>query len=220
MRWQPEGEAVVPPFKFIPVMEETGLIVPAGYWILEEAARQIGRWQEAGLPVVPVAVNLSPLQFQAPDLLQSIEAIISRTGVDPMMLTFEITESTFMDNPDYTREVLVGLQGLGAKISIDDFGTGYSSLAHLKRFPVDHLKIDMSFVRDIVEDVDDATIVSAIISMAHNLGIKTIAEGVETEEHLKILRILRCDIAQGYLYTPPVPPEKEDALFGRVGSRE
>lgn len=214
IRWQTEDRGIVAPYKFIPVLEETGLIVQAGEWMIREVCRQIRTWQADGKPVVPVAINLSPLQFRTESLMEAVRGIIADTGIDPHLLTFEVTESTFMENPEYTRSVLTSLRELGAKVSIDDFGTGYSSLAYLKRFPVDHLKIDQSFIRDIVEDVDDASLVSAIISMAHNLGIQTIAEGVETQDHLRILRILRCDIAQGYLYTPPVPPADEDKLFG------
>ncbi len=214
IRWQTEDRGLVPPHEFISVLEETGMVVPAGLWMIDTVCRQVVEWQRQGRPVAPVAVNLSPVQFRTAHLLDDIRRIITDTDVDPRLLTFEVTESTFIEDPEYTRSILTALRALGARISIDDFGTGYSSLAYLKRFPVDHLKIDQSFVRDIIEDVDDATLVSTIITMAHNLGIRTIAEGVETAEHLRILRILRCDIAQGYFFTPPVPPDREDKLFG------
>ena len=210
IRWRMEGR-LVPPLEFIPVLEETGLIGEAGTWMLAEVCRQIRAWREAGLDVVPVAINLSPLQFRSTGLLDSIRSLVESTGVEPTLLTFEVTESAFMENPGFTRSVLASLREMGARVSIDDFGTGYSSLAHLKRFAVDHLKIDRAFVRDLPHSAVDIAIVTAIISMAHTLGLKTIAEGVETLEQIEVLRQLECDMVQGFYYTPPVSADRIDA---------
>ena len=215
IRWRTAGR-LVPPLEFIPVLEETGLIGEAGAWMLGEVCRQIRAWQTAGLDVVPVAVNLSPLQFRSRGLLENIRAIIEGAGIDPRLLTFEVTESTFMENPSFTRTVLAALRDMGARVSIDDFGTGYSSLAHLKHYAVDHLKIDRAFVRDLTRSAVDVAIVSAIVSMARALGLKTIAEGVETAEQVEILRQLECDMAQGFYFARPLPADEMDVPFPRT----
>ena len=208
LRWQSEDDGLVSPGKFIPVLEETRNIIPIGRWIIETVCKQLQDWSIANLEVVPVSINLSPIQFAQEDLLSVIEGIVSDYGANKSKIVFEITESTFMRDVDLTRETLQRLRDLGFSISIDDFGTGYSSLAYLLRFPLDNLKIDMSFIRDIDKDPADASLVRAIITLAHTLNLKTIAEGVETDEQLGILKNLRCDMAQGYVCAKPQPAEE------------
>ena len=213
LRWKSPEHGMVMPDRFIPVLEETGLILQAGDQVIGQVCRQLAAWRTAGRQVVPVAVNLSAAQFRDERLPGVIERMTGETGIEPGLLVFEITESTFMRDLGLTRRVLETLKGMGATIAIDDFGTGYSSLSYLKKFPVDYLKIDRAFVREIETDPDDAALVAAMISMAHSLNIKTIAEGVETIAQLRLLRILRCDVAQGYYFARPLPPEEEDKLF-------
>ncbi|MBI4641552.1 MAG: EAL domain-containing protein [Candidatus Tectomicrobia bacterium] len=207
VRWQHPQRGLVSPGEFIPVAEETGLIVPIGEWVLRTACAQNKAWQEAGLPRLSVAVNLSARQFQDQNLPDLIQQVLAETGMAAHDLKLEITESIAMQNIDLSITVLNELSAMGMQVSIDDFGTGYSSLAYLKRFPVSTLKIDRSFVRDIPGDVDDAAITSAIIAMAHSLKLKVIAEGVETEEQLAFLRSHQSDEMQGYLFSRPVPAE-------------
>jgi diguanylate cyclase (GGDEF)-like protein/PAS domain S-box-containing protein len=212
IRWQKRDFGLVCPRKFIPVLEKTKMIIEVGEWILKTACRQVMEWHDKG-QVIPVSINVSPVQFMRKDLPETLERIIKETGVDPKLLTMEITESTFMHNVEFTSSVLKKLKDIGVSISIDDFGTGYSSLSYLKRFPIDNLKIDISFIREIANDPDSASIVTAIISMAHSLNLKTIAEGVETEEQWKILRLLRCHMGQGYLFSPPLPAKEAEKLL-------
>ena len=213
LRWKNEELGMVSPGKFIPVLEEMGLILEVGKWILETACRQFKEWQGKGYLVVPVSVNVSPVQFRQKDLSEMIGKITKEFSLDPKLLTLEITESTFMHDIEFTSSVLKKLRDIGISISIDDFGTGYSSLSYLKRFPVDNLKIDISFIREIATDPDTASIVTAIIAMAHTLNLKTIAEGVETEEQWKILRLLRCDMGQGYYISKPLPAEEVEKFL-------
>jgi EAL domain-containing protein (putative c-di-GMP-specific phosphodiesterase class I) len=213
IRWQSSDKGLVPPGKFIPILEETKMIIEVGEWILRTAVRQIREWQNKGYPVVPVSVNLSLIQFRQKDLAEMVKKVIEEYGLNTSLLTLEITESAFMQDIDFTRSVLKTLKDIGTSISIDDFGTGYSSLSYLKRFPVDNLKIDISFIREIATDPDTASIVTAIIGMAHTLNIKTIAEGVETEEQWKILRLLRCDVIQGFYLSKPLPAEEIEKIF-------
>jgi diguanylate cyclase (GGDEF)-like protein len=212
IRWKSPELGLVSPGKFIHVLEDTRMIIEVGEWVLRTAVRQVQEWQDKGYPVVPVSVNLSPIQFRQKDIAMMIEKIIRETGFNPSLLTLEITESAFMQDMEFTHSVLQNLRNIGVSISIDDFGTGYSSLAHLRKFPIDNLKIDMSFIREIATDTDTASIVTAIINMAHTLNLKTIAEGIETEEQWKMLRLLRCDMGQGFYLSKPLPAE-EMAIF-------
>lgn len=197
IRWNNEEFGAVSPSKFIPMLEETGMIIDVGTWALKTACRQIKLWNSGSFRV-PIAVNISPSQFRHEYLIEAVESAIREAGIDAGHLTLEITESTFMKNQDYAITVLQRLKEIGVSISIDDFGTGYSSLSYLKRFPVDFVKIDQSFVKDVATDPDTTSLVSSIISMSHSLNLRTIAEGIETEEQWKILRLLKCDLGQGY----------------------
>jgi diguanylate cyclase (GGDEF)-like protein/PAS domain S-box-containing protein len=204
IRWQHADFGMVLPADFIALAEETGLIVPIGAWVLRTACAQNQAWQAAGLGKLRVAVNLSGIQFAQPDIVQTVAATLAESGLDPACLEIEITESVVMHDVERTVTTLHQLKALGVKLSVDDFGTGYSSLAYLKRFPIDVLKIDQSFVRDIAADLDDATIVVSIIALAHKLRLHVIAEGVETLEQLTFLRDHGCDEIQGYYFSKPV----------------
>ncbi|MGZ5199496.1 MAG: EAL domain-containing protein [Telluria sp.] len=207
LRWNRPGHGLVYPAEFVPVMEETGLVVRVGEWIIEEACRQIAAWSEQGVRDVRVAVNVSSRQFVEGDLVQTVREALERHGVEPALLELELTESALMVNAEHTIEVLSSLKQMGIKIAIDDFGTGYSSLAYLKRFPIDKLKIDIAFVRDIVTNPDDAAIAQAIISMAHSLHMLVIAEGVETRAQMAYLRRHRCDEIQGFHFSRSLAPD-------------
>jgi len=207
LRWKHPQRGLVSPMEFIPVLEETGLIVPVGDWVLRRACQDLKAWQAGGHAVVPVAVNLSARQFRDQGLDRHIIALVGAAGVDPGLIELEITESQLMQDPDHAIRVMRALCDAGMRIAIDDFGTGYSSLAYLRRFPVGALKIDRSFVKDMSSEKGDATIVRTIIEMAHSLGFTVIAEGVETEEQANFLRLLRCEHAQGYLFAKPMPAE-------------
>ncbi len=203
LRWRSGGE-FIPPGQFIPVAEESGLIVPLGEWVLREACAQLRCWRDEGV-TLQVAVNLSGRQFRDPGLDDAIGRAIEQAGIEPRFLEVEITESFAMEDPDRTLQVLNRLKHMGVEVSIDDFGVAYSSLSQLKRFPIDRLKLDQSFVRDIPGDRDDAAIASAIIAMGRQLGLRVIAEGVETLEQLQFLRAEVCDEVQGYLFSQPLP---------------
>jgi EAL domain-containing protein (putative c-di-GMP-specific phosphodiesterase class I) len=207
IRWQQPQVGLVPPAEFIPLAEDTGLIVPIGEWVLRNACLQARRWQDAGFAPMQMAVNISARQFLEQDLSETIIRILDETQLAPQYLELEVTESSIVQNPEFAASVLVKLKGMGVKISIDDFGTGYSSLSSLKRLPIDALKIDQSFVRDATIDPDDASLVMAIITLAHNLRLKVIAEGVETEEQLRFLHLLRCNEIQGDLFSKPLPAD-------------
>ena len=213
LRWNNSELGAVSPARFIPVLEESGLILNVGEMVIAKVCRQIRWWRERGLREVPVAINISALQFRQWDFTEKLTAIVNDTGASPSMLTLEITESTFMRDPEFTRKTLARLRESGFTISIDDFGTGYSSLGYLKRYPLDNLKIDISFIRDIVSDADSRAIVSAIILMAHSLNLRTVAEGIETREQLEILRDLNCDLIQGYYHSRPVPADELEKKF-------
>lgn len=207
LRWHHPVRGLIPPSHFIPIAEDSGIIVPIGQWVLEEACRQNKEWQDAGLPKIPVSVNLSMRQFWQPNFPESVGAVLQQAGLEPRYLELEITESMTMD-ADKLTNCLLRLTDLGIAISIDDFGTGYSSFSYLKHFPIDRLKIDRSFVSDIEDDPDDAEIVAAIIAMAHNLHMQVIAEGVETAHQVNFLKMHLCDEMQGYYGSPPVPSHR------------
>jgi len=204
IRWQHPRRGIVPPDQFIPMLEETGLIVQVGRWVLEEACRQIVEWQAAGLDIPSVSVNLSARQLQSETLLADVATVLQISGLKPSCLDLEITESMLMHNAETAIRTLKALKQMGVTISLDDFGTGYSSLAYLKRFPLDAVKVDRSFVQDIAADSDDASITRAVITMAHHLKLKVVAEGVETPEQLSLLISHQCDIIQGYFFSRPL----------------
>ena len=190
------------------MLEDSGLIVPVGEWVLRTACAQGKAWEDAGFAPVRISVNLSGRQFNQDDLAGSLARILDETGLDPNYLELELTESLLMEDIAVSSAMLDELRVLmGLRLSVDDFGTGYSSLSYLKRFPLDTLKIDRSFVRDIATDRDDAAIVASIISLAHNLQLEVIAEGVETEEQLAYLREKGCDIVQGFYFSEPLPAQ-------------
>jgi diguanylate cyclase (GGDEF)-like protein/PAS domain S-box-containing protein len=213
LRWKHPERGLVSPAEFIPVLEESGLIVPVGEWVLRRACADLKTWQAAGLAVGPVAVNLSARQFRMQDLDARIKTLVGEAGVAPSLVELEITESQLMHDPDHAIRVMRSLDAAGMRIAIDDFGTGYSSLAYLTRFPVGALKIDRSFVAAANQEPSAATIVRTIIEMAHSLGFTVVAEGVETEEQATFLRLLRCERAQGYLFARPMPAEALEALL-------
>lgn len=219
IRWQSAELGLVPPGRFIPLAEETGLIVPIGDWVLQSACRQNKAWQQAGLPPLQVSVNLSPRQFRQKNLLDRIVGVLEETGLEARYLELEITEGTVMHRFEEVMVTLARLDEIGVGLSIDDFGTGYSSLSYLKRFPVHKLKIDQTFIRDITTDADDAAIVGAIVAMARSLGLTSIAEGVETSAQLAFLKKLKCDEYQGYFFGRPVPAAEFAQLLGANAAR-
>jgi EAL domain-containing protein (putative c-di-GMP-specific phosphodiesterase class I) len=206
IRWR-RGDELVYPARFIGLAEETGLIIPIGEWVLRTACEQMRRWAADGHGNLRVAVNLSPRQFRQADMVATIRDILDETGADASQLELEITESVAMHDPESSRVLLQKLSELGIAIAIDDFGTGYSSLAYLKRFPIDHLKIDQSFVHGIPGDADNNNIVRSIIALGKSLGLTTIAEGVETEAQRAFLHAEGCDEMQGYLHSRPAPAD-------------
>jgi diguanylate cyclase (GGDEF)-like protein len=205
LRWHHPVLGDVPPNQFIPIAEDSGLIVPIGAWVLRTACAQARAWLDEGLPPVRVAVNISVRQFLQQDMVSWVTQTLQETGLPPDCLELELTESLLVQDVDKTRESIRALKDLGVHLSIDDFGTGYSSLNYLKNFPVDVLKIDQSFVRNMLSRKEDEAIVQAIISLAHNLKFKVIAEGVETEAHCNFLREHGCDEMQGYYFSRPIP---------------
>ncbi len=218
VRWHHPELGLLSPARFIPVAEDSCLIIALGEWVLRTACAQNKAWQDAGLKPITVAVNLSARQFRQHDLVEMVTRVLRETGLDPAHLELEVTESLVMQNVEETIATLGRLKAMGIKLSIDDFGTGYSSLNYLKRFPVHTLKIDQSFVRDITTDPSDAAIAKTIISMAHELGLKVIAEGVETEEQKSFLCLRRCDEMQGYFFSRPVPAAEFESVL-RDGRR-
>jgi diguanylate cyclase (GGDEF)-like protein len=213
VRWQHPQLGLISPSEFIPLAEDTGLIVPIGEWVLRKACEQNRRWQQQGFAPVQMAVNISARQFHDQDLPQTVIRILDDSGLSPAHLELELTESSIMQNAEFADGVLNRWKNMGIKISIDDFGTGFSSLASLKRLPIDALKIDQSFVRDATTDTDDGAIVMAIITLGHNLRLKVVAEGVETEEQLRFLQLLRCDEIQGNFFSKPLPADAVVSLF-------
>jgi diguanylate cyclase (GGDEF)-like protein/PAS domain S-box-containing protein len=207
LRWQSPELGFVSPSDFISLAEKNGLIVPIGEWTLRTACLQNRLWQQEGLPPIRVSVNISPRQFDQPNLMATVSRILKESGLDPQYLEFELTEGSIMKNAERAIVTLHKLKEMKIQIAIDDFGSGYSSLSYLKRFPIDRLKIDRSFVSEATSDPTDAAIIMAIIALGQNLKLKVIAEGVETEEQLRFLRLLRCDEMQGYLFSKPLPAE-------------
>jgi len=216
VRWQHPAQGLVSPYRFIPVAEESGLIIPIGAWVLEEACHQLQDWQHPGQsgPHGSMEVNLSARQIDDPRIVRTVEQILDRTGLAPEHLTLEITESALMKNAASALAVLSALKELGVELAIDDFGTGYSSLTYLQRFPLDILKVDRSFVEELGVSVEGEEIVSAVINLAHALGLKVVAEGVETALQLEVLQSFECDLAQGFLFSKPLPATEIEASFG------
>jgi EAL domain-containing protein (putative c-di-GMP-specific phosphodiesterase class I) len=205
IRWNQPGRGFISPMQFIPVAEETGLIGKIGEWVLRRVCDQIREWDLLGLPPVSIAVNLSPRQLIEGRITETISRILDETATPASRIVLEITETVMMHEIKRSASILDELRKLGLQIAIDDFGTGYSSLAYLKRLPINSIKIDRSFVRDVTTDPDDAAITNTIIIMGHNLGLKVVAEGVETQEQLEFLREHGCDEIQGFLISEPRP---------------
>jgi EAL domain-containing protein (putative c-di-GMP-specific phosphodiesterase class I) len=206
VRWQHPTRGLVPPADFIPIAEETGLIVPLGEFVLRTACAQVAAWTElAGRPLT-LAVNLSGRQLLQPDLADLVAEVVAETGIAPSALWLEMTESVLME--DTAGEALLRIAGLGVQLAVDDFGTGYSSLVYLRRFPVGLLKLDRTFVSGVGHEPQDTAIVQAVIGLAKALGLRALAEGVEKPEQREVLTAMGCDLAQGYLWSPPVPADE------------
>jgi EAL domain-containing protein (putative c-di-GMP-specific phosphodiesterase class I) len=214
LRWNHPARGWISPDAFIPVAEESGLIIALGDWVIQEACKQLNTWADRGLGHLTIAVNVSVQQFAREDFVESVLRALWQFGVKPQKLELEITESLLMRNVNDTTSCMRRFRAAGVALSIDDFGTGYSSLGYLRQFPVDALKIDRSFVKDLHTSDDDAAICAAIIAMARELKLKVIAEGVETREQLEFLREHRCDQAQGYLISEPIPADALQRLLG------
>ena len=209
VRWAHPERGLLTPSEFVPVAEESGLVVPVGEVILEEACRQAQRWRlDLQVPSLAVSVNLSARQLARPDLAETVEEVLRETGLDPQCLSLDITETAYVRVLEEKSAALVRLKGLGVGVSIDDFGTGYSSLSYLKRLPADTLKIDRSFVGGLGEDAEDTAIVRMIIDLAHTLGMKVVAEGVEQWAQAALLAEMGCDLAQGHHFSRPLLPEE------------
>jgi EAL domain-containing protein (putative c-di-GMP-specific phosphodiesterase class I) len=220
VRWQHPDKGLIPPSDFIPIAEETGLIVPLGYWVLDEACRQIHVWQEKypSAPPLTINVNLSSRQCVQPNLVQQITRTLKKNGVDGSNLKLELTESLIIDDSSSTTRMLSELRDLGIQVQLDDFGTGYSSLSYLHNLPIDTLKIDRSFISRLGTSTNNTEIVQTMFALAHNLGMKVIAEGVETEEQLTSLQSMHCDYVQGFLFAKPVNNIQAEALLGKSRS--
>jgi EAL domain-containing protein (putative c-di-GMP-specific phosphodiesterase class I) len=220
LRWKHPNHGYVRPDRFVSVAEEAGLIVPIGEFVLQRAFEDMVRWRQSGVTLVPVAINVSAVQLQRSNLADSIDRLARQHGLEPGLLQVELTESAVFERREgrayeASQDAVAKLRELGVHIAIDDFGTGYSSLSYLKRWRVDTLKIDRSFIRDLVTDMSDAAIVSAIIAMARHLHIQVVAEGIEGWQQLEKLRSLQCDYAQGFLFARPAPaPECDRYLSG------
>jgi EAL domain-containing protein (putative c-di-GMP-specific phosphodiesterase class I) len=213
VRWMHPERGMISPAEFIPVAEDTGMIVAIGRWVLREACRQNAAWQQAGLRPLRVAVNLSARQFRSNNLLDEIDAALSETALPESLLELEITESMVMEDPERVINLLDKIRSRGIHLSLDDFGTGHSSLAYLKRFPIDCVKIDRAFIKDMPENTDDVAIARTIVAMAKSLGLTTVAEGVETAEQLELLKTMGCDQIQGYFFSRPLPADDFMAYY-------
>jgi diguanylate cyclase (GGDEF)-like protein/PAS domain S-box-containing protein len=218
IRWRHPELGLVPPMDFIPLAEESGLIVPIGEWVLQAACRQNKAWQDKGLAPIPIAVNIASPHFRHSGFLPMVARVLGESRLPPQCLEVEVTESMLMDDMDATLATLHRLKDMGLRLSIDDFGTGYSSLAYLKRFPLDALKVDRSFVKDTPGAPDDTAITSAIVAMAHSLKLETVAEGVETQAQLEFLKSLRCEYAQGYLISRPLTADALERLLAQTAT--
>jgi diguanylate cyclase (GGDEF)-like protein/PAS domain S-box-containing protein len=219
IRWQQPDRGLVPPSQFVPVAEDCGLILPIGHWVMREACHQARAWRDAGLPPLPMAVNVSAVQFCDKGFVNSVQIILAETGLEPRYLELELTERVLMEDVESTVAVLKELKRTGVQLAVDDFGTGYSSLSYLGKFPIDTLKIDQSFIRQITTTPDETTIVAAMISMGRSLRLRVVAEGVETPQELEFLRIHQCDEAQGYLFSRPIPAHQFAQLL-QIGIAE
>jgi EAL domain-containing protein (putative c-di-GMP-specific phosphodiesterase class I) len=213
VRWRHPERGMISPAEFIPLAEDTGLIVPIGEWVLRTACSQNKTWQNVGFKTLRMGVNLSARQFEQPDLAETVARILRETGLEPRYLELELIESTLMKSAEASIRILHELKRMGVHIAIDDFGTGYSSLSYLRRFPVSKLKIDQSFVREMLTNESDAEIVRAVIALGHSLKLKVVIEGVETEDQLAFLRFFGCDEMQGYLFGKPLPAEAFQELL-------
>jgi EAL domain-containing protein (putative c-di-GMP-specific phosphodiesterase class I) len=205
IRWQHPDRGLVSPAEFVPIAEDSGLILPIGRWVLREACRQTRAWQDAGLPPIPAAVNVSYAEFRKTDFVEGVQTTLKETGLEARYLELELTEGVLMDDAKFTASVLQELKGMGIRLAADDFGTGYSSLSYLREFPIDILKIDRSFINQITADCDGSTIVDAIISMGKSLKHVVVAEGIETQEQRAYLQAHHCQEGQGYLFSRPLP---------------
>lgn len=201
-----EGGTFISPGEFIPVAESSGLIVPIGAWVLQQACEDAKRWHDMGMDL-RIAINVSAAQFAQGDMVENVRKVLQDTGLTAHKLELEVTESVFMDDIQHTIQTLQNLHALGVELAIDDFGTGYSSLSYLRQFPIDRLKIDQSFIRNALNNPDDASIAKTIVNLGHSLNLKVIAEGVETKEHEEFLLKHECDEVQGFRYSRPVPIE-------------
>jgi EAL domain-containing protein (putative c-di-GMP-specific phosphodiesterase class I) len=217
IRWRTADGEYIPPSRFIPVAEQSGLIIQIGEFVLRRVCQQLAHWQREHVPLLPVSVNISVRQFEHTQLASIVTALADEFGIDANLLHFEITESAAMQDSQQYLGTLQRLRSLGSRILIDDFGTGYSSLSYLKHLPIDTLKIDRAFVRDMAQDPNDAAIVRAIVGVAKSLGLQLVAEGIESEEQLACLRKLDCECGQGFYLSPPLRPEvcKEFLLRAR-----
>jgi diguanylate cyclase len=213
IRWQHPERGLVPPGQFLPIAEDCGLMVPIGQWVTREACAQARAWMDAGFPPIPVAVNISATEFRNDGYIADLKAILTDVRLEPRYLEIELTETVLMQHSHTTASMLQALKAMGVRLALDDFGTGYSSLSYLRRFPLDALKIDRSFVQEIDGDSSEAPIIKAVIDMAKSIKLRVIAEGVETSEQFSFLRGRSCDEGQGYYFSPPVVAEQFSELL-------
>ena len=206
IRWQDPEAGLLGPASFIPLAEKTGLILPLGKWVMRAACAQAERWRQAGHSGCRIAINLSPRQLQDESLIPGLEEVISETGINPRCVELELTESSIIEDRTAATEILQRIRKMGIRIAIDDFGTGYSSLGYLRNLPIDTIKLDRCFLQNATDDPDDAALVMSVVTLAHNLRLKVLAEGIETEAQFNFLRLLRCDEGQGYFFGRPSAP--------------